>query len=184
MSDANFQGKKMDLVNQYFEVFDQFSLYVIFKVAGEPFGIEALQVQTVARYSEPVRLPRTPGYIEGLLNCRGQMIPLLNLGKLYGGAATVPTDGTVIIVVESGEHGFGLMADEVIDCKNLPQSGIYPVTDINKPASVHPLQKAVFQGNGGQIRLLDPAKIATLAPTVNPGKESGGSLVEEFRCTG
>jgi purine-binding chemotaxis protein CheW len=184
MSDQDFQEKKMDLVNQYFEVFDQFFLYVVFKVAGEQFGIEALRVQTVARYSEPLRLPRTPSYILGLLNFRGQMIPLLNLEILCGGRTAAPTDGSMIVVVESGGYGFGLLADEIIDCKNLPQSGIHPVTDSNSHISCPHFQKAVFQGNGAQIRLLDPDKIAAPGLNCDYREESDGSLTEKIQITG
>jgi chemotaxis signal transduction protein len=184
MSDKNFSEKKMDLVNQYFEVFDQFFLYVIFKVAAEQFGIEALLVQSVVRYSEPLRMPRTPNYILGLFNFRGQMIPLLNLEKLCGGQASVPTDGSVIVVVESGGYSFGLLADEIIDCKNLPQSGIRPVTSHDNHISCYPFQKAVFQGNGAPIRLLDPDKIAALEPTAGPGEQSGVTFPEKVRNTG
>jgi chemotaxis signal transduction protein len=184
MSESDFQEKKMDLVNQYFEVFDQFYLYVIFKVAAEPFGIEARHVQTVTRYSQPMRLPRTPNYIQGLFNFRGQMIPLLNLGKLCGGSTVLPTEGTVVVVIESGGHSFGLMADEVIDCKNLPQTGIHPIAAPNKHLSGHSFDKAVFQGDGVQIRLLDPDKIAALEPNCDSREESDRPLTKEFRITG
>jgi chemotaxis signal transduction protein len=184
MSNTDIQEKKMDLVNQYFEVFDQFDLYVIFQVAAEQFGIEARRVQAVSRFSEPMRLPRTPSYIQGLFNFRREMIPLLNMGKICGRRATAPTDGTMIIVVESDGHSFGLMADEIIDCENLPQSGIHPLKDPTKHLSGHPFDIAVFQGNGASIRLLDPDKIAALEPPPHSDEESGKAFREKVQNTG
>lgn len=56
---------------------------VIFNLNGHLFGADALQVSQIIKYQEPARIPRMPSFIEGVINYRGRVLPVINLVKRF-----------------------------------------------------------------------------------------------------
>lgn len=137
-------------LRHYFEGFEKETPYVVFNVYLQDFGIEAAQVLEVIAYAKPVKVPSTTRCLEGALNLRGEMIPVFDLRKLMGLMAVNVDERTVILVVESKGRVFGLIADQIIDVVNMPESGIQPQPDV----SVKYVRNVAFIENT-QIFLLD-----------------------------
>ncbi len=103
-------------------------MYLTFALADEEFGLEILKVREIIGYMEITRVPQTPEYIEGVINLRGQVIPVVDLRMKFSMPAKEVTEQTCIIVVEStcGERKFqtGLIVDNVCEVLDIEGGNI------------------------------------------------------------
>lgn len=56
---------------------------VIFSLGNEEYGVDIMQVKEIVTYKEPVKVPNTPKFVEGIINLRGEIIPIVNLKKRF-----------------------------------------------------------------------------------------------------
>jgi purine-binding chemotaxis protein CheW len=98
--------------------------YLTFALANEEYGLEILKVREIIGWMEITAVPQTPPHVRGVINLRGQVIPVVDLRAKFGMMETEVTGQTCIIVVEieQGEHRFstGIVVDhvqEVLDIK-------------------------------------------------------------------
>ena len=104
--------------------------YLTFFVQEEEYAIEILRVKEILRYETLTRVPMTPQYIRGVMNVRGSVVPVIDLGVKFGLESSPVTKWTCIVVVQvlvDGEEvAFGLLADAVSQVVNLPKSEVEP----------------------------------------------------------
>ncbi len=74
--------------------------YLTFALAHEEYGLEILKVREIIGYIDVTAVPQTPHYVKGVINLRGQVIPVVDLRAKFGMETTDVTDETCIIVVE------------------------------------------------------------------------------------
>lgn len=86
--------------------------YVIFKLDKGEFGIDIMNVKEIGPYEESISLPNTPDFIEGIINYRGSVIPVINLKKRLLLGNTEITNDTRIIVISLEERDIGFIVDE------------------------------------------------------------------------
>ena len=91
--------------------------YLTFALAHEEYGLEILKVREIIGYMDITAVPQTPSYIKGVINLRGQVIPVVDLRTKFGMETTEVTDQTCIIVVEITQSGrkfnTGIIVDRV-----------------------------------------------------------------------
>ncbi len=91
--------------------------YLTFALGQEEYGLEILKVREIIGYMEITAVPQTPHYVKGVINLRGQVIPVIDLRAKFGMETTERTEETCIIVVEisQGDHNFstGIVVDHV-----------------------------------------------------------------------
>jgi len=115
--------------------------YLTFALGSEEYGLEILKVREIIGYMEITAVPQTPSYVKGVINLRGQVIPVIDLRAKFGMETAKVTDETCIIVVEIRQDGCkfstGIVVDHVqevldIDGENIeeaPQFGSTVNTD-------------------------------------------------------
>ena len=120
---------------------DKEGKYLTFALASEEYGLEILKVREIFGYMEITAVPQTPDHVKGVINLRGQVIPVIDLRAKFGMDTTEVTEETCIIVVEisQGTRKFdtGIVVDHVqevldIDGQNIeeaPQFGSNVNTD-------------------------------------------------------
>jgi len=86
---------------------------VTFKLENEEFGIKITEVQEINRITDITHMPKAPVYIDGLVNLRGNIIPVLNLRRRFGLTEKQCDDATRIIIVDVGNNKTGVMVDAV-----------------------------------------------------------------------
>jgi purine-binding chemotaxis protein CheW len=86
---------------------------VSFKIGEEEFGIEILKVQEIIKMMFITKIPNTPEFIEGIINLRGRIIPVVDLRTKLGLTKQTHTKNTRIVVVELNNHIVGFVVDEV-----------------------------------------------------------------------
>jgi len=97
--------------------------FVVFKLAEENYGLPIDQVREINRLTEITRLPQTPQFVEGIINLRGGIIPIIDLRKRLMLPAS-NTDNTRIIVVDVEDHSVGIIVDYVTEVLHLSSDNI------------------------------------------------------------
>ncbi|MBD3267388.1 chemotaxis protein CheW [bacterium] len=104
----------------------QIQQYVSFVLAGEEYGVPILSVQEIIRYETVTRVPQSSEFIEGVLNLRGQVIPVVNLRKKFALEERELDNSTRIIVVEVQGRVVGMVVDEVSEVMQIDSDDIAP----------------------------------------------------------
>lgn len=93
---------------------------VVFSLGQEEYGGDITRVQEIIRLPEVTTLPNTAGYILGIINLRGSIIPIIDLKKKFRFPSSEITDETRVIVVEINSEKVGLIVDEVSEVISFP----------------------------------------------------------------
>ena len=108
---------------------------VSFNIGTEEFGVDILKVQEINRMVEITRVPQTPDYVEGVINLRGKVIPIIDLRKRFGLEVKEYDRNTRIVVVDINGDILGMVVDSVSEVLRIPKNTIEPppqiVTGIN-----------------------------------------------------
>ena len=133
---------------------------VTFRLGKEEFSMDILKVQEIIRHMALTRVPRSPDFIDGVINLRGRVIPVLDLRKRFGLPEGEKTNETRIIVVDVDNRTVGLKVDAVSEVLRLPADTVEP-----PPSLVTGVESDYIRGVGKLdkrlIILLDVAKILT-----------------------
>lgn len=103
---------------------------VSFKIGNEEFGVDILKVREINRLVQITRLPNTPNFIEGVMNLRGKVIPVINLRKRLGLGEKNYDKDIRIIVVELNDKTVGFIVDSVSEVLRLSKSIIEPPPEL------------------------------------------------------
>ena len=91
--------------------------YLTFALGPEEYGLEILKVREIIGYMEITAVPQTPHYVKGVINLRGQVIPVVDLRAKFGMDTAEITEETCIIVVEIAQDtrkfNTGIVVDHV-----------------------------------------------------------------------
>jgi purine-binding chemotaxis protein CheW len=116
--------KTMDILNLQFAGLGSGNQQLIFSIGSEEFGVDALKVQELIRYSSPVKVPNSPPTVRGVINFRGEVIPILDMRKIFQLEPGNYNEYTVIVVVETNNKIFGLIVDRVLDIMSFMDDNI------------------------------------------------------------
>ena len=97
---------------------------VVFRLGGEDYGIEISQVREIIRDREITPMPSQPAYVEGVLNVRGIIIPVINMKKRFGLTGDL-TSHPHTIIVESDDGLVGLLVETVSEVIRVPRDHIH-----------------------------------------------------------
>lgn len=100
--------------------------YVSFILAEEEYGVPILKVQEIIRYTELTRVPHSSEYVEGVLNLRGRVIPVIDLRKRFNLPQVERDKNTRIVVVEVEERTVGIIVDGVREVLQVNRKDIEP----------------------------------------------------------
>ena len=103
---------------------------VVFDLAGQQYGVEISTVQEIIRMTEITHVPDVPPSIEGVINLRGRVIPVVDLRKRFGLRVTKPTSESRVLVVELEGDSVGVVVDAVAEVLRLQASSIEDTTSL------------------------------------------------------
>lgn len=134
--------------------------WVTFRLDGETYGVNVMQVQEVLRYTEIAPVPGAPEYVLGIINLRGNVVTVIDTRNRFALLEGEVTDSTRIVIVEADEHVVGLLVDSVAEVVYLRQSEIE-----NPPNAGHDESARFIQGvcnkNDELLILVELEKILT-----------------------
>lgn len=99
---------------------------VTFGLGSEEFGIDIMLVQEIIRIPPITRVPKAPSYVEGVINLRGNVIPVVSLRNRFGMEPAEETDLCRIIVLQVHNKVFGIRVDAVTEVLRLDTDSIEP----------------------------------------------------------
>ncbi|WP_447977018.1 chemotaxis protein CheW [Candidatus Nitrospira bockiana] len=112
----------------------------------EEFAVDILSVQEINRMVEITRVPKAPAFVEGVINLRGRIIPVLNLRRRFGMAEASRTARSRIVVVNVKGRTVGLIVDSVSEVLQISKDAIEP------PPSLETAIGAEFIQGVGRIK--------------------------------
>jgi len=99
---------------------------VIFRLAKEEYGLPITKVQEINRLVPITKLPQTPSFMEGIINLRGRIIPVIDLRKRFSLPADEQSEDNRIIIVEVNGQTVGIIVDAVTEVVRLAGASVEP----------------------------------------------------------
>ncbi len=134
---------------------------VIFELAGGSYGIDIQHVREINRLLEVTPIPKAPDFVEGIINLRGTIVPVVDLGLRFGLAPTAQSKDTRIVVIENGEHTLGMKVDEVSEVLRIPADEIDSATNMATTGIDADFVEGVGKINDRLILVLNTDKLFT-----------------------
>lgn len=132
--------------------------YLTFILDQEEYGIEILKVREIIGYQKLTKIPYVSGFVKGIINLRGTIIPVLDLRTKFSLEAKIYDKLTAIIVLEISGRIMGTIVDSVSDITSLSQDEVQPTPSF--PTTIRTeLIKGIGKKDGGLIILLDMDRI-------------------------
>ncbi len=132
---------------------------VTFKLDEEEFGVDILKVQEIIRTVEITVVPKMPGYMEGVINLRGKVIPVVNLRTRFNKPQTGQGKDTRIVVVSLHNITLGLLVDSVSEVLRLSENVVEPPPPIMEGGMDTEYIKSVGRMEDRLLILLDLEKV-------------------------
>jgi len=110
--------------------------YVVFEIEGEIYALDILFVESIERMSQITRVPYSPAEMLGVINLRGDVIPVASIRQVLGYGEQHYTEATRIIIVQYEDYRIGMVVDRVLEILTVPfdsiQWGIEALEDKRK----------------------------------------------------
>lgn len=122
------KARRLAVTNQTsrVEAEGEISQLISFMVGDEEYGLDILRVKEVIRVREITRLPRAPSFVKGIINLRGDVIPIIDLRDKFGLAAAEQTAMTRVIVADVDGKLVGMVVDAASQVVRVPAAQIDP----------------------------------------------------------
>lgn len=106
---------------------------VIFKLADEEYGVDILQAKEIEKLEQEItRVPKSPVFVEGVINLRGEIVPIVDLRKRFGLAVRPVCLDTRVIIVEINNSQIGMVVDSVVEVVRINVADILQAPEITK----------------------------------------------------
>ncbi len=137
--------------------------YLIFELDSEEFGISVLQVREIMKFQGVTPVPQAPPYVQGIINLRGRIIPVLNLRIRFSMLPKEVSERTCIVVVrpllqDGDQHVFGVIVDSVAEVLFLGAGEIEQGFDIGQ-SKEHSFVCGMAKSKGRVKLLLDMNRV-------------------------
>lgn len=99
---------------------------VVFQLGAELYGVEISRVHEIIRLQPVTRMPRSPTFVEGVINLRGRVISVVNLRRRFGLSAAEHTRASRIVVVDINDQVIGMVVDGVSEVLRVNTATIEP----------------------------------------------------------
>ncbi len=116
---------------------------VSFILANEEYAVDIIQVREIIRMVEITSIPNSPSFVEGVVNIRGKVIPIIDIKKRFNLTSEINEDDTRIVIVEIADMTMGIIVDAVSEVLRLPASAVEPA-----PSMVSAIDEEYIKGVG------------------------------------
>jgi purine-binding chemotaxis protein CheW len=134
--------------------------WVTYRLGGETYGINVMQVQEVLRYTEIAPVPGASPHVIGIINLRGSVVTVIDTRMRFGLPPAEITEHTRIVIIETQSHVIGIMVDSVAEVVYLRQSEIDMAPNVGNDESARFIQ-GVCHKDGELLILVDLDKLLT-----------------------
>ena len=131
---------------------------IAFRIGEQEFCVDIMAVREIRGWTPATPLPRAPGYMKGVINLRGAVLPIIDLGARFGLRTSEPSERHVIMVAHVGGRMVGLLVDAVSDIIQLTDEAVQPTPDVASE-QVKAFVKGIFAIDGRMISLIELDRI-------------------------
>jgi purine-binding chemotaxis protein CheW len=117
-----------------------------FRIGDETYGVRIASVREIVRVPEITNVPNAPEMIEGVINLRGRIIPVMDLRKRFGSSPVTPDKKNRILVVELENKLLGLIVSSASEVLKIPPS------EIESPGSVFAEGESSYVTGVGKLK--------------------------------
>jgi purine-binding chemotaxis protein CheW len=103
---------------------------VTFTMGSEQYGVDILKVQEINRMTEIAKVPNAPAYVEGVINLRGRVIPVISLRKRFGFEEKESDEKSRIIIMDIQGITIGVIVDSVSEVLRIPSNTVDPAPNV------------------------------------------------------
>ena len=153
--------------------------YLTFTLGGEMFAVAILNVKEIIEYGTVTEIPMMPGFIRGVINLRGAVVPVIDLSCRFGGKSTQVARRTCIVIIEliqdDQKHDIGVMVDAVSEVLEIARSEIEPPPSFGAKIRTDFIS-GMGKVNGKFVIILDVARVLSveeIAMLTQVGDSSG-----------
>ena len=133
--------------------------YLTFLVGDVGYGIEISYVVEIISVQEITLVPHTHAYVKGIINLRGTVVPVIDMGMRFGQGEVVYTDKTCIIVLSLDDMSVGILVDGVQDVSDIDDENIQEPPKTTGNAMKNHFIKAVGVSGSEIKQLIDVFKV-------------------------
>ncbi|MGQ9778465.1 MAG: chemotaxis protein CheW [Bacillota bacterium] len=117
---------------------------LVFKLGEEEYAVDILQARGIEHLDQGItRVPKAPSFVEGVINLRGEIVPIVDLRKRFGLEVRPIGYDTRVIVVEVAGNLVGMIVDAIVEVLRVPSSSIEPAPEITKGVDAYYLAGVV-----------------------------------------
>jgi purine-binding chemotaxis protein CheW len=106
--------------------------FVVFVISNEEYGLDIQIVNTIEKMIPITRVPKTPKFVKGVINLRGDIVPIMDLRERFELAISGETEETRIIIVKFEDIQMGIIVDEVKEVIHINEEQIESTTSLDK----------------------------------------------------
>ena len=132
---------------------------ITFEVEGQVFGLDIMAIREIRAWSPTTRLPRVPSYVAGVVNLRGTVLPVIDLGARLGWRETEATPRHAIIVTQQGAQISGWIVDSVSDIVTVPDNTLQPPPPTSTGDTVVPFLEGLAAIEDRMVMVLNLAAL-------------------------
>lgn len=136
---------------------------VTFDVGGEGFAVEVASVREIMRLPVITSLPNAPAYVDGIINLRGGVIPIISLRDRFGLPAVPNDNHTRIMVMTVGEKVVGFRVDAVTEVIRVPQGELTPPPPLVAAGGGRQCVTGVIERGERLLIVIDPERLLLLS---------------------
>ena len=133
--------------------------YLAFTVMDETYGVELLGVREIIEYAKPTTVPMMPGFMLGVINLRGHVVPVIDLGRRVGADATAIHKRSAVVILELGSQSLGVVVDAVDSVLDLDAGQIEPSPRFGAGMRREFIKGMAKTDEGGFVVLLDIGRV-------------------------
>jgi purine-binding chemotaxis protein CheW len=132
---------------------------VVFGVSNQLFGADSSQVFQIIRYQELTKVPRMPKFMEGIMDFRGYVLPVISLSKRFEfGVTSADTETSKILVVNIGDKYCGFVVDDVHEIYTVSEEDLEPAPPMLM-GEIYSYLKNIAKKGDKLISVIDMEKI-------------------------
>ena len=134
--------------------------FIIFRLGDQEYGLPIAAVDEIARPPDQItRLPKAPGFVDGVINLRGRVVPIVDLRRRFDLESREPAAARRILVLAIGGGQTGFMVDGVSEVLKVPTDTIRPAPELS-PEQMRLIGRVVnLEAHGRMILLVDPEQL-------------------------
>ena len=161
------------------ETYDNGLTYVLFRLGPEQYALPVSSVVSVVRYQQPTPVPRASEEVLGVVNLRGRVLPVVDLGRRFGRSVFEASPSSRVVVAESAAGSVGVAVDSASEVVTFTEDEIKPVPESVLSNETAKAFRGMVEREAGLVVLLDPDEamprrdLDAMNTMVSPGTEAG-----------